>query len=214
VILSYAQSVEGSIAGPCRERVRLSGPESMQLTYAVRALCDTILVGIGTILADNPRLTLKNSPGTPPQPIVLDTHLRMPPDAALIRRTDRRPWLVHGPDAAPGRARELAAAGAEPRPAEIGPDGWIDLERLMGQLAMRSIDSLMVEGGARVLTSFLRARLADVVIITISPQILGGLPVIDRPGPGAIPAVDFGAPAYQTFGRDLVIWARPEWKTA
>src|SRR5512143_1594855 len=66
VVLSYAQSVDGSIAGRRRERVRLSGPESMRLTYLIRALCDTILVGIGTTLADDPRLLVREVTGPSP----------------------------------------------------------------------------------------------------------------------------------------------------
>ena len=113
VVLSYAQSVDGSIAGPKRERVRLSGPESMRLTYAIRALCDTILVGIGTVLADDPSLTVKQVPGKSPQPIVLDTRLRTPGKASLLRRPDARPWLIHGPGVPPSRAQALIAAGID-----------------------------------------------------------------------------------------------------
>ena len=63
-------------------------------------------------LADNPRLTVKQVPGRSPQPIVLDTHLRTPENARLVRRPDVRPWLVHGPEVPPARARTLMAAGA------------------------------------------------------------------------------------------------------
>jgi 3,4-dihydroxy 2-butanone 4-phosphate synthase/GTP cyclohydrolase II len=211
VVLSYAQSIDGSIAGRRRERIRLSGPESMQLTYSIRALCDTILVGIGTVLSDNPRLSLKQVTGTPPRPLVLDTRLRTPLDAAIIQNPQRPPWLIHGPEAPKSRLRALAGAGAEPIACATGAEGWVNLGGLMRRLAERSIDSVMVEGGARVITSFTRSRLADWFIITISPKLLGGLPVIDAGASGGLQGVEFDSPFYQTLGRDLVVWARPGW---
>lgn len=211
VVLSYAQSLDGSIAGRRRERIRLSGPESMQLTISIRARCAAILVGIGTVLSDDPRLTLKQTPGRPPQPVVLDTHLRIPLDAALIRRKDLSPWLVHGPEAPHSRRETLNSAGATPYACRTGAQGWIDLESLMPSLAARGVDSLMVEGGARVIASFLRNRLADVVVITLSPQLLGGLPAIDAGSTEEFARIGLGEPVYETLGRDLIVWGHPEW---
>lgn len=211
VVLSYAQSVDGSIAGPKRERVRLSGPESMQLTYTIRTLCDTILVGIGTVLADDPNLTVKQVHGKNPQPIVLDTRLRTPKKACLLHRADVRPWLIHGPGAPPSRAQALSAAGAEPVPCVTGADGRIHLESLMQWLADHAINSVMVEGGARVITSFIRHQLADLVVITISPQLLGGLPVIDAGASDGSLDLQLSDAFYQTLGRDFILWARPQW---
>ena len=211
VVLSYAQSVDGSIAGPKRERVRLSGPESMQLTYTIRTLCDTILVGIGTVLADDPHLTVKQVPGKNPQPIVLDTRLRTPGKACLLHRPDARPWLIHGHGASAARAQALIAAGAAPVPCATGADGRIHLGSLMRWLADHSINSVMVEGGARVITSFIRNQLADMVVITISPQLLGGLPVIDAGAADGSLDLQLGHAFYQTLGRDFILWARPQW---
>jgi GTP cyclohydrolase II len=211
VVLSYAQSVDGSIAGRRRERIRLSGRESMRMTYFIRTLCDTILVGIGTILADDPSLQVKEVPGPAPRPIVLDTRLRTPIESRLLQRPGTRPWLAHGPQAPASRAQALIAAGAEPVPCATAADGRIDLPVLMHWLAGRSINSVMVEGGARVITSFIRHQLADVIIITISPQFLGGLPVIDAEKSTDTVDLQLGETYYQTLGRDLVLWAQPQW---
>jgi 3,4-dihydroxy 2-butanone 4-phosphate synthase/GTP cyclohydrolase II len=211
VVLSYAQSVDGSIAGRRRERIGLSGPESMRLTYLIRTLCDTILVGIGTILADDPRLRVREVIGPNPHPIVLDTRLRTPEEARLLQRPDTRPWLVHGPQAPPSRIQALIAAGAEPVPCATGADGRIDLQALMQWLAGHAINSVMVEGGARVITSFIRQQLADIIIVTISPQLLGGLPVIDAEASTEAIGLQLAEASYQTLGRDLVLWARPQW---
>jgi riboflavin-specific deaminase-like protein len=211
VVLSYAQSVDGSIAGGNRERIQLSGPESMRLTYGIRALCDAILVGIGTVLADDPRLTVKDVVGPNPQPVVLDTHLRTPPSARIVSRRDTRSWLIHGPEAPRSLARGLIDAGAEPMPCGTGADGRIDLAALMRGLAARSVDSLMVEGGARVLTSFVRQRLADLLIITISPRWIGGLPVVDRLAGQGDFDLRMEEPFFQPLGEDVVLWARARW---
>jgi 3,4-dihydroxy 2-butanone 4-phosphate synthase/GTP cyclohydrolase II len=211
VVLSYAQSVDGSIAGPQRERVRLSGPESMQLTYTIRTLCDTILVGIGTILADDPILTVKQVPGKNPQPIVLDTRLRTPEKARILHRMVTRPWLVHGPAVSASRAQALMAAGADPVPCVTSADGRIHLGALMQWLAEHSINSVMVEGGAQVITSFICQQLADLICITISPRLLGGLPAIDAAGSRSAIDLPLDNARYQNLGRDLILWARPQW---
>jgi riboflavin-specific deaminase-like protein len=211
VVLTYAQSIDGSIAGRRRERIRLSGAESMHLTYSIRTLCDAILVGIGTILADDPRLTAKPADGPHPHPIVLDTRLRTPPAARLLQRPDVRPWLIHAPDVPSERIRQLTRSGADPLPCSVAADGRIDLPALMLGLADRAVNSVMVEGGARVITSFLRQRLADAVIVTISPQLLGGLPVIDPDGLDRTLDFRLDQPFYQILGRDLVIWSCPRW---
>jgi 3,4-dihydroxy 2-butanone 4-phosphate synthase/GTP cyclohydrolase II len=211
VVLSYAQSVSGSIAGPQRQRTLLSGPESMRLTHTIRALCDTILVGIGTLLADNPRLAVKQIPGRSPRPIVLDTILRTPKNARLLKRPDVRPWLIHGPQAAASRIRALTAAGAEAVPCTLGDDGLIHLGDLMRWLAGRGINSLMVEGGARVITSFIRDQLVDALVITISPRLMGGLPVIETSASDGGIDVPLEGTVYERMGRDLILWARPGW---
>jgi 3,4-dihydroxy 2-butanone 4-phosphate synthase/GTP cyclohydrolase II len=211
ILVSYAQSVDGSIAGRGRERIRLSGPESMRLTHAIRALCDTILVGIGTVIADDPHLAVKPVRAKNPQPIVLDTRLRTPRRARLLRRADVRPWLIHGPGTPRSRVASLQKAGAEPVTCRTAEDGRIDIAALMRLLADRAVNSVMVEGGARVITSIIRHRLADLFVVTISPRVVGGLTVIDPERFQDIPNLQFSDPHYQTLGRDVVLWARPRW---
>ncbi|MCK4899238.1 MAG: RibD family protein, partial [Anaerolineales bacterium] len=84
VTLSYAQSLDGSIAVRRGSPLSLSSPEAMTLTHRLRAAHETILVGIGTVLADNPRLTVRLVEGRNPQPIILDSHLRLFLDANLL----------------------------------------------------------------------------------------------------------------------------------
>ena len=86
VTVSYAQSIDGSIASRTRQPIRLSGQLSMVLTHRLRARFDAILVGIGTVLTDNPHLTVRCAEGRNPQPVVLDTHLRIPIQSNLAAK--------------------------------------------------------------------------------------------------------------------------------
>lgn len=211
IVLSYAQSVDGSIAGRNRERIELSSPESMRLTHGIRRVCEGILVGIGTVLADDPRLAACDGSGRQPQPVVLDTHLRTPLNARLVQRPDARPWLIHGHHLPDSRTRQFQEAGATPMACAAAPDGRIDLAALMSILCENRVNSLMVEGGARVITSFLRCRLADLLVVTVSPQFVGGLPVLDAGPSESLPRVHLPEPFYRQAGPDMIVWARPEW---
>lgn len=211
VTVSYAQSVDGSIASLSRQPIRLSGHESMTMTHQIRTLCDAILVGIETVLADDPKLTVRLVPGRSPQPIVLDTRLRMPLAAALVRRSDVSSWVVSSDGTNGKRARDLTRAGVRILSCPKDADGRIDLEALLTMLPELGIKSVMVEGGARVITSFVRTRLVDQFIITISPKLVGGLPVLERPLPNPLSYVQLRQVTYQPLGDDLVVWASPQW---
>jgi GTP cyclohydrolase II len=213
ITLSYAQSVDGSIATRNRQPLRLSGPQSMTLTHTLRASCDAILIGIGTVLADDPQLTVRLVDGKSPQPIVLDTRLRTPLTARLLQRSDRSPWIINGPQTPDKQARRLAEVGATPLSCITGADGKIDLPALMLLLFRRNIHSVMVEGGAQVITSFVNFRLVDQLIITVAPKMVGGLPVIDAERISASCRLHLNNVNYQLLDEDLVIWARPSWES-
>jgi riboflavin biosynthesis pyrimidine reductase len=132
----------------------------------------------------------------------------------LLEREDTRAWLVHGPEAPADRLATLHRAGAEPVACPTGADGRIDLPELARRLATRSIDSIMVEGGARVITNFIRHRLVDLFVITISPQLLGGLPVIDPAESAEAFGLHFTQAVFTPLGRDVILWARPRWGQA
>ena len=213
ITVSYAQSVDGSIANRNRQQLRLSGPQSMTLTHNLRASCDAILIGIGTLLADDPQLTVRLVDGKNPQPIVLDTRLRTPLTARLLQRSDRSPWIINGPQTPHEKARRLAEAGATPLSCATGADGKIDLPALMLLLFKRNIHSVMVEGGAQVITSFVNLRLLDQLIITVAPKMVGGLPVIDTERFRMSCRFRLNNVNYQLLGEDLVVWAQPSWES-
>jgi 3,4-dihydroxy 2-butanone 4-phosphate synthase/GTP cyclohydrolase II len=212
VALSYAQSIDGSIAARNRRPVRISGPASMVLTHRLRSLCDAILVGIGTVLADDPRLSVRLVEGAHPRPVVLDTRLRTPLEARLLQKPPVPPWLAGSAANPAERVRAATRAGAEVLACELDDRGRIHLPRLLGLLHARGVRSLMVEGGARVIASFLTARLVDLFVITLAPMLLGGLPVVDgHPGAGEW-AVSLRDAHYEHLEGDLVLWARPGWR--
>jgi GTP cyclohydrolase II len=174
VTLAYAQSLDGSIAGEGNRPLSLSCGSALALTHELRAAHDAILVGIGTVLADNPRLNVRLVSGDDPRPIVVDSRLRIPHHVNLLD-SGRAIWLAATP-AAPGEAEEeLNARGAEVLRMPALPNGWVDLGALLKRLDDLGVRDVLVEGGARILTSFLESGLVDYLVVTISPRFVGGV---------------------------------------
>ncbi len=213
ITVSYAQSVDGSIATRNRQPIGLSGPESMLLTHQIRACSDAILIGIGTLLADDPRLNVRLVDGKNPQPVILDTHLRTPLNANLVKRPDIRPWLINAAGEHSKQFLALQSAGSTPILCETARDGKIDLHALMQILAVRKINSVMVEGGAQVITSFVNAGLVDQFVVTISPRFVGGLSVLNSNGMHCDANLELTEVSYRSLGDDLIIWAQPTWRS-
>lgn len=206
VTLSYAQSLDGSITAKRGESLALSGPDSQARTHELRAAHDAILVGIGTLMADDPRLTVRHAEGAHPQPVVLDSALRCPSSAKLLSHPTLRPWIVTTPRADGAEERRIEEAGGVVIRVSAGRDGRVDLGSLLEALHERGTRSLMVEGGAAVITSFLAAELVDRVAITVVPVYVGGLNAVEssvwvngrlRP--------HLRNPSYERVGCDLVL---------
>ena len=212
VTVSYAQSVDGSIATRNREQLQLSGHQSMVVTHRIRAACDAIVIGINTLLVDNPLLTVRLAPGASPQPIVLDSNLRIPLQARLLDRTDRSCWLACTDSSNSGHVGAVEGRGAEVIRCRRDDQGRVDLPNLLYLLGERGIRSIMVEGGSQVITSFLKARLVDQMIITIAPRLVGGLSVLDRPAAGNGSLLYLDPVSYQPCGPDIILWAQPRWR--
>ena len=212
VTVSYAQSVDGSIATRNHEQLRLSGHQSMVLTHRIRAACDAVVIGINTLLVDNPLLTVRLIKGISPQPIVLDSNLRIPLQARLLNRTDRRCWLACADKNDPGRVGAVESQGAELIRCRRDHRGRVDLPDLLHSLGQRGVRSIMVEGGNQVITSFIQARLVDQLIITIAPCLVGGLPVLDLPAAGTGSRLRLDSVSYRSCGPDIILWAQPQWQ--
>jgi GTP cyclohydrolase II len=214
VTVSYAQSVDGSIATRNREQLRLSSRQSMIITHRIRAACDAIVIGINTLLVDNPLLTVRLAEGTSPQPIVLDSNLRTPFQARLLDRADRRCWLACTEGSDPERVGAFEGRGAEIIRCPRDRRGRVDLPHLLHDLGKRGIASIMVEGGGQVITSFIEARLVDQMIITIAPRLVGGLSVLARPAVNNGSLLRLNPAFFQACGPDIILWAQPSWQDA
>jgi 3,4-dihydroxy 2-butanone 4-phosphate synthase/GTP cyclohydrolase II len=198
VTVSWAQTSTGAIGAAGGQRAAISGPESMVLTHHLRALHDVILVGIQTVLSDDPQLSVRLVEGPQPQPVVLDSHLRFPLTARLLARNDRKPWIFHSSQDA-SREHELEIKGARlftTRASTLG----LDLEDVLRMLAAQGVKSVMVEGGARVLRAFMDQGMAQQAVVTISPSLMKGVQ-----GPG-IP--EMISPVQVTLGADTIVWGR------
>lgn len=202
VTLSYAQSLDGSIADRTDRPLRLSGPQAMAMTHRLRAQHDAILVGIGTVLADDPRLNVRLVEGRDPQPVVLDSRLRLPLEANLLGG-NRRPWIATLPGVDPRKKGQLEQRGARLLILPADEHGRVSLIALMDCLDDLGVNSLMVEGGASVINSFLAHNLVDRLVLTIAPVLVGGLRAVEK---DAISLRTIANAGYERLGEDLIVW--------
>jgi GTP cyclohydrolase II len=172
VALKYAQTLDGRIATRTGDSKWISGEPERRASHALRAACDAVLVGIGTVVTDDPQLTVRLVPGASPMRVVLDTTLRIPATAQILG--DAAPTLVVTTErSAPERRHELRRRGVGVRVVDAEPPWGVDLVAALAVLREAGIRSLLVEGGAAVITSFLRRRLVDRVVVGIAPTIVG-----------------------------------------
>jgi GTP cyclohydrolase II len=152
---------------------------------------------VGTVLADDPELRVRLVEGKNPRPVIVDSRLRTPLTAKLLAQADRHPWIgttIGAADSAAAATADATAAedrrdprasmearGARVLPCLARPNGWVDLAALLRCLYGEGIRQVMVEGGARIITSFLEAQLVDYAVITIAPVFLGGLSAVGAP---------------------------------
>jgi 5-amino-6-(5-phosphoribosylamino)uracil reductase/diaminohydroxyphosphoribosylaminopyrimidine deaminase/5-amino-6-(5-phosphoribosylamino)uracil reductase len=173
VTLHYAQTLDGRIATRTGHARWISCQESLRLQHELRASHDAVLVGVGTAVADDPRLTVRLVEGRSPLRIVLDSTLRIPLDRAVL--TDgAAPTVIATTARAPeGRVRAVRATGADVLAVGQDETGRVDLAALLRCLRARGVRSVMVEGGGTVITSLLRGRLVDRMIVCIAPKVIG-----------------------------------------
>jgi len=176
VTLKAALSLDGKMATRTFASTWVSGPEAREYMHLVRAEHDAVLVGARTAEFDDPRLTVRhpNWPGKKIIRVVLDPGLRLSPRARLFRSPkDGRVLVFTRAGASARRAASLSEQGAEII-ALPGRSPRLDLERVLSSLGERGVTSVLVEGGGAVAASFLDARLADRVLLSLSPRLIGG----------------------------------------
>ena len=180
VTSKFAMSLDGKIAARSGDSKWISGSESREFAHLLRAQSDAIMVGINTVLADDPQLTARDADGNAnerqPLRVVLDSRGRMSPDAKMLSAPGDTLWVTARPvrpELVEGRA-EYAVIG--------GDDGRVDLRALMATLGERDITSVLVEGGGAVLGALFDLNLVDKVVAFVAPVIIGGKDAISPVG--------------------------------
>ena len=216
VTLKAGMSLDGKIATRTGDSKWITGPESRELAQHVRAANDAVLVGIGTVLADDPLLTVR-LPGTEKKPlrVVADSSLRIPPESQLVQTALEYPVavaVVEG-QCPPGKKELLSERGVDVWELP-GVEGLVDIQALLRELGRRELVSLLLEGGSLLNANFLQGRAVDKFIFFVAPGIIGGSAA---PGPfggaGAetlAGALHLTALECQKIGADLMITGYPE----
>jgi diaminohydroxyphosphoribosylaminopyrimidine deaminase / 5-amino-6-(5-phosphoribosylamino)uracil reductase len=177
VTLKLATSLDGRLATASGESQWITGPPARERAHALRASHDAIMVGTGTVVADDPQLTCR-LPGLgrrSPVRVLIDRHLRIPPASRVVADARRVPtWVLTLRTSDPGRRATFLASGVTLIDVDDGCSGQIDLAAALGALGERGITRLLVEGGARLAAAFIRARLIDRLAWAHAPMVIGG----------------------------------------
>src|SRR6266850_1433913 len=187
-------------------------PDPRRLDDAtIPAAHDAVLVGIGTVLADDPKLTVRLAAGNSPVRIVVDSQLRIPLDANVLDTSDSRTIVATTPLASEERAEAIRARGAEVLRVKADADGHVDLKDLLARLSADGIRSVLVEGGRGMITAALRDRLVDRLTVCIAPKVIGeGIAEVgDLHIDKLCDAMTFERAGFTTFGGDVVFYGEP-----
>lgn len=215
VMLKTAMTLDGKIATRTGESRWITGEKSRQFVHRLRDQCDAVIVGIGTVLSDNPRLTtrLAEGGGKDALKVVVDSNARLPLEARVINPGLRNKlYLATTGAASPEKIRALREKGVE---VAILPsaEGRVDLKALLRRLGERKISSVLVEGGGTLNYSLLKAGAVDKLFIFIAPLIFGGR---NSPTPFAGEGVDTIDRSWQVeqteikqFDQDILIVGYP-----
>jgi diaminohydroxyphosphoribosylaminopyrimidine deaminase / 5-amino-6-(5-phosphoribosylamino)uracil reductase len=214
VISKTAMTLDGKIAAYNGHSKWVTGEEARKHVHELRKESDAILVGIGTVLADNPRLTTRlEAGGKNPVRVILDSALRIPLEALVTDCTEASTWIAAASDADPVKAKALQEKGLEIILLSKDKNG-LDLRELLTRLYEKGITDIIVEGGSQINSAFLREGLIDKFLVYIAPKILGGLhslsPFAGSDVEGMDEAVGIHIEKIEQYGEDLCLTAYPE----
>jgi diaminohydroxyphosphoribosylaminopyrimidine deaminase/5-amino-6-(5-phosphoribosylamino)uracil reductase len=213
VTLKFAQTLDGKIATASGHSQWITSLPSRRFSHRLRSIHDAVLVGVGTVLQDDPELTVRLTRGRNPVRLIVDSHLRIPLHSSVLKHQGTAKTIIAATPDAPNEKREkLIEMGIEIL--LIGEDSRhrIDMKSLLSELGKKEISSVLVEGGAAVITTILREQLADRAVVVIAPKIVGkGKEVVGDLGIEKIDdALKFSFKRIIRKGDDLVIDGRIE----
>lgn len=213
VVVSYAQSIDGCLAKERGMPYLISGNKSKLQTHQIRGFCDGILVGIGTVISDNPKLTTRYKQGSDPIPVLLDSELKCPPNASLFENPNK-PILAALEGADSKKNTDLREKGAKILTFSRSPDkvnSNIPLKDLLSRLYIEhSISTIMVEGGARVISDFFEHKICDYIIITIAPIFIGTSKSAKLSLTNYLNIPKIKEVQSKHLDNDIVLWGKPE----
>ncbi|HLP17537.1 MAG TPA: bifunctional diaminohydroxyphosphoribosylaminopyrimidine deaminase/5-amino-6-(5-phosphoribosylamino)uracil reductase RibD [Bacteroidota bacterium] len=187
VAIKTAQTADGFIARADGSSKWITNDRARAHVHKLRARYDAVLVGAGTVIADNPQLTVRNASGRNPLRIVLDGNLRIPVDTSIVTTSAEAPTIVYTATAETRRKkskiRALESLGVVVVELDARIDGRLAVADVLADLAAHQITSVLVEGGSDIYAEFLRARMADLLYRYASDTVFGeGIPGVDRLG--------------------------------
>jgi diaminohydroxyphosphoribosylaminopyrimidine deaminase/5-amino-6-(5-phosphoribosylamino)uracil reductase len=210
VTLKAAVTLDGRIAARSGDSKWITAEQARRHAHRMRAASDAVLVGVSTVLHDDPELSVRLARGPNPLRVVLDSRLRTPLGSKLVRGAKRQATLIfHGPAVAARRQQRFLQAGVELCEVAANRGGGLRLLPVLRELGRREVMRLLVEGGGRVHGAFLEAGLADRAAIFVAPRILadaGALPLASGARKSRIDqAFELLAPSVHRLGPDVLI---------
>lgn len=207
-VLKYAMTADGKIAAYTGKSQWITGEEARTHVHRLRHCYSGIMVGIGTVLADDPMLNCRLEHGKSPVRIVCDSKLRIPEDSRLCRTAKEIPLMIACAGAGPEKKKRLEELGAEV--IEVpGRDGRVDIKRLMEILGGKAIDSVLVEGGASLNYSVMEAGAVKKCYVYIGSKIFGGEAAKSPVGGGGCESPEhamlLGRPKVHPLGDDILL---------
>jgi diaminohydroxyphosphoribosylaminopyrimidine deaminase/5-amino-6-(5-phosphoribosylamino)uracil reductase len=209
--LKLAVSLDGRIATRTGASKWITCPESRTRVQILRSQHDAVMVGVNTVLADNPRLTVRDVPGRNPIRVIVDSKLRLPPTSQIVQTAQQTPTCVVTTTGAPRAAEEaLAAAGVRIVRVPATAEGRCDMSAVLHELASREVVTLLCEGGAELAGTVLAAGLTRELHVFVAPVLLGprGRPgAVDWAGPenpSEAPRID--PVHWELCGTDAYVW--------
>lgn len=216
VVMKYAMTMDGKIAARTGNARWITGETARAHVHRLRHRCRAILVGVGTVLSDDPMLNCRLPGGRDPVRVICDSRLRTPLTARVVATAGELPTILATCETDPAKHAPYQAAGCRVLPLPADPAGRVDLAALLDALGAEEVDSLLLEGGAALNWSALEGELVQAVYAYIAPKLLGGAtaksPVAGTGVPDPEAAFFLKNTRIQTLGEDILLESEVEYR--